>query len=146
VPEMPHARNRTRGDPLQLREHAEGGGLEHRDAALRADLRRDQQEVSQQHGQKEETGTLSDVDQGHAAQSIEIFRSRLKSDSIFPAPSTTEDSGSSAIASGRPVSSRSRLSRFFSSEPPPVRTMPRSTMSADSSGGVRSSATRTAST
>ncbi len=31
-------------------------------------------------------------------------------------------------------------------EPPPVSTMPRSTMSADSSGGVRSRATRTAST
>jgi len=27
-------------------------------------------------------------------QSIEIFRSRLKSDNIFPAPSTTDDSGS----------------------------------------------------
>ena len=35
---------------------------------------------------------------------------------------------------------------FFSSEPPPVSTMPRSTMSADNSGGVRSSAIRTAST
>src|SRR5436309_12705785 len=56
---------------------------------------------------------------------MEILRSRLKSDSILPAPSTTDDSGSSAIASGRPVSSRSRLSRFFSIDPPPVSTMPR---------------------
>jgi hypothetical protein len=36
-----------------------------------------------------------------------------------------------------------RLSRFFSSAPPPVN-MPRSQMSAESSGGVRSSATRMA--
>jgi hypothetical protein len=47
---------------------------------------------------------------------------------------------------GRPVSSRSSTSRFFSSAPPPVSTMPLSTMSADSSGGVRSRALRTAST
>ena len=50
------------------------------------------------------------------------------------------------LDTGSPVSSRRRLSRLRSSEPPPVMTMPRSTMSADSSGGVRSSATRTAST
>ena len=37
-----------------------------------------------------------------------------------------------------------RLSRFFSSAPPPVSTMPRSLMSAESSGGVRSNATRMA--
>ena len=41
-------------------------------------------------------------------------RSRLKSDSILPAPRTTDDSGSSASCTGRPVSSRRRLSRFFS--------------------------------
>src|SRR5215469_14143127 len=39
--------------------------------------------------------------------------------------------------------SRIRLSRFLSNAPPPVNTMPRSLMSAESSGGVRSSATRT---
>ena len=33
---------------------------------------------------------------------------------------------------------------FSASAPPPVKTIPRSTMSAESSGGVRSSATRTA--
>ena len=69
----------------------------------------------------------------------------MKSFNIFPVPSTTEARGSSAIETGRPVSSRSRLSRFFSNEPPPVRTIPLSTMSAESSGGVCSSATRTAS-
>jgi hypothetical protein len=59
-------------------------------------------------------------------------------------PSTTDASGSSAIETGRPVSSRMRLSRFLISAPPPVSTMPRSEMSAESSGGVRSSATRMA--
>jgi hypothetical protein len=56
----------------------------------------------------------------------------LKSDSIMPAPSTTDDSGSSASCTGRPVSSRSGLSRFFKSDPPPARMIPRSKMSADS--------------
>src|SRR6201995_5301286 len=45
---------------------------------------------------------------------------------------------------GLPVSSRIRLSRFLISAPPPVSTMPRSLMSAESSGGVRSKATRIA--
>src|SRR3954467_11971362 len=76
--------------------------------------------------------------------SIEILRSSLKSLSILPVPSTTLASGSSAIETGRPVSSRIRLSRFFSRAPPPVSTMPRSLISALSSGGVRSSATRMA--
>src|SRR5258707_8463618 len=69
---------------------------------------------------------------------------RSKSDSILPVPNTTEASGSSARETGRPVSIDSLLSRFFNNAPPPVSTMPRSTMSAESSGGVRSSATRTA--
>src|SRR6266852_3836344 len=73
---------------------------------------------------------------------MQTCRSSRKSLSIFPVPSTTEASGSSAIETGKPVSSRMRLSRFFSSAPPPVRTMPRSLISAESSGGVRSSATR----
>src|SRR5439155_20926575 len=62
------------------------------------------------------------------AQSSDIFLSRLKSVRIFPVPRATEASGSSAMETGSPVSSRSRLSRFLRSEPPPVRTMPRSTM------------------
>jgi hypothetical protein len=43
---------------------------------------------------------------------MQTCRSSLKSLSIFPVPSTTEASGSSAIETGRPVSSRMRLSRF----------------------------------
>src|ERR1043166_7530724 len=53
-----------------------------------------------------------------------------------PVPSATQDSGSSAMETGSPVSSRSTWSRLASSEPPPVSTMPLSTMSAASSGGV----------
>ena len=69
---------------------------------------------------------------------------RSKSDNIFPVPSTTEASGSSASETGSPVSIDNRLSRFLSNAPPPVSTIPRSTISAESSGGVRSNATRTA--
>lgn len=58
------------------------------------------------------------------AEPIDSFLSRVKSDSILPAPSATEDKGSSAIAAAKPVSSRNRLSRFLSSDPPPVSTMP----------------------
>src|SRR5215813_11666709 len=61
---------------------------------------------------------------------------RSKSESILPVPKTTEASGSSASETGKPVSMESLLSRFFSSAPPPVSTIPRSTMSAESSGGV----------
>src|SRR5712692_6097847 len=75
---------------------------------------------------------------------MQTCRNSRKSLSIFPVPSTTEASGSSAIETGKPVSSRILLSRFFSSAPPPVKTMPRSLISAESSGGVRSSATRIA--
>src|SRR4029077_16919787 len=122
-------------------EQAEGHGVEHRRTAARLHLRGDQQDVSKTEGEQQIGGLAL-----HPYQSSEIFLRSSKFDSILPAPSTTVDSGSSAIATGRPVSSRRRLSRFFSSDPPPVSTMPRSTMSADSSGGVRSSATRTAST
>src|SRR5581483_10229884 len=76
--------------------------------------------------------------------SSEILRSSLKSLSILPVPSTTLHRGSSAMETGRPVSSRIRLSKFLSSAPPPVSTMPRSLMSALNSGGVRSRATRMA--
>src|SRR5215472_495927 len=76
--------------------------------------------------------------------SIEIFLKSLKSLSIFPVPSTTLARGSSAMETGRPVSSRMRLSRFLRSAPPPVSTMPRSLISALNSGGVRSRATRMA--
>src|SRR5581483_4342306 len=76
--------------------------------------------------------------------SIEIFLSSLKSLSILPVPSTTLHILSSAIDTGNPVSSRMRLSRFFNNAPPPVRTMPRSLISADNSGGVLARATRIA--
>ena len=54
--------------------------------------------------------------------------------SAFPEPSTTVDSGSSVMVMGSFVSSLKRISRFFSNEPPPVSTMPLSTISAASSG------------
>ena len=47
---------------------------------------------------------------------------------------------------GRPLFSLRSLSRFFSNAPPPVSTIPESTISAASSGGVCSSAIRTVST
>jgi hypothetical protein len=56
--------------------------------------------------------------------------------SAMPQPRTTQVSGSSATSTGRPVSSISRRSRSRSSAPPPVSMMPRSVMSAPSSGGV----------
>jgi hypothetical protein len=61
-----------------------------------------------------------------AAYSPVTFRSSLRSVSILPAPRTTDVNGFSATSTGRPVSSRSRLSRFRRSAPPPVRTTPRS--------------------
>src|SRR3989442_14564559 len=76
--------------------------------------------------------------------STEIFRNSLKLLRILPVPSTKLHNGSSAMHTGSPVSSRIRLSRCFSKAPPPARTMPRSLMSAESSGGVRSSAARMA--
>lgn len=74
-----------------------------------------------------------------AIYSIEILRKSLKSLSILLVPSTTQYMGSSAMHTGSPVSSRIRLSRFFSKAPPPASTMRRSLMSAESSGGVCSS-------
>src|SRR6266516_1497900 len=86
-----------------------------------------------------------ELDSSQAAmESMESFRSSLKSSSILPVPRTTQHRGSSAIETGSPVSSRMRLSSSFNSAPPPVSTMPRSLMSAESSGGMRSSPTRMA--
>src|SRR5260370_7458832 len=61
-----------------------------------------------------------------------------------PAPSATQVSGS-AIEIGSPIACRSTKSRLLSSAPPPVRTIPLSTMSPASSAAVCSSATLTAS-
>src|SRR5208282_909564 len=79
-------------------------------------------------------------------QSTVTSRSNDNSSSALPAPITTAVSGSSASVTGSPVSSRSSTSRLRSSAPPPASTMPLSTMSDASSGGVRSSAIRTDST
>src|SRR5690606_37890182 len=69
-----------------------------------------------------------------------------KSSRIRPVPRTTQVSGSSSTWIGSPVSCDSSWSRPRISAPPPVITMPRSTMSLASSGGVISRARRTAST
>src|SRR5439155_639721 len=66
--------------------------------------------------------------------------------SALPQPRTTQVSGSSATTTGSPVSSISSRSMSRNSAPPPVSTMPRSAISAPSSGGVRSSALFTAET
>jgi hypothetical protein len=60
--------------------------------------------------------------------------------------STTALIGSSLTITGKPVSSRKSTSMFLSRAPPPVSTTPLSTMSAASSGGVRSRASSAAST
>ena len=75
-----------------------------------------------------------------------MLPSRSMRSSAMPQPRTTQVSGSSATSTGRPVSSASRRSRSRSSAPPPVSIMPRSAMSAPSSGGVCSSAFFTAET
>ncbi len=49
-------------------------------------------------------------------------------------------SGSSVKATGKPVFSRIKISRFASKDPPPAKIIPLSTISAASSGGVLSSA------
>ena len=73
--------------------------------------------------------------------SISLLRKSSKLLRILLVPCTTQHNGSSAMHTGSPVSSRIRLSMFFSKAPPPASTMPRSMMSAESSGEVRSSAT-----
>src|SRR5690606_8170607 len=73
-------------------------------------------------------------------------RNRSRLSSAFPVPTATQSRGFSATSTGMPVSRDSSLSRLRSSAPPPVSTMPRSMMSAASSGGVRSRVSFTAST
>ena len=58
---------------------------------------------------------------------------------------TTHVKGSSAITTGNPVASLKVVSKSPSKAPPPVRTMPRSTISAANSGGVCSKAVLVAS-
>src|SRR5580658_5951433 len=121
-------------------------------------LKGKQQHLREHHRRQQEQGAMARRDVDHVwtlerfssttnfvnSQSIETRRSKRKSLSILPVPSTTDASGSSAIDTGNPVSSRMRLSKFLISAPPPVSTMPRSLISAESSGGVRSRATRIA--
>src|SRR5205807_2681824 len=99
-------------------------------------------------GEAEHEGILTRLRRpGRAVYAGEqTWRRMSSSSSAFPAPMTTELSGSSARKTGRPVSSRKSASRFFSNAPPPASTMPRSAMSPASSGGVRSRVTLTAST
>ena len=76
--------------------------------------------------------------------STSLKNSRLSR--ALPEPRATVDNGSSVTVIGRLVSSRIKRSRFLSRAPPPVRIIPRSTISADSSGGVCSRAILTVST
>src|SRR5262249_31679190 len=50
---------------LSLREDTEGDRLEHRHAAARIHLHRNQQDVPDDDGQEEVTGALTDVGNGH---------------------------------------------------------------------------------
>ena len=68
------------------------------------------------------------------------------SSSASPAPTATQVSGESATRVGIDVSFSSRSASPCSSAPPPASRMPWMRMSEDSSGGVRSSVSRTAST
>ena len=60
-------------------------------------------------------------------------------------PNATDNNGSSAIETGSPVDCLSTVSIPFSNAPPPVRTIPLSTISAANSGAVFSNAVFTAS-
>jgi len=62
----------------------------------------------------------------------------------LPVPRTTQVSGSSAINTGKPVSSINKRSISRNNAPPPVRTIPFLAISEPSSGGVCSSAIFTA--
>src|SRR5688500_2396968 len=73
-----------------------------------------------------------------------LFRNWPKFSSAMPVPTATEFSAFSATWHGMPVTWVSSLSRFRSSAPPPVMTIPLSMMSELSSGGVCSSTLRTA--
>src|SRR5581483_1923265 len=74
------------------------------------------------------------------------WRRNLSSLRHLPVPSATALSGSSATWTGKPVSSLKSLSNPRKSAPPPAKTSPRSTKSAESSGGQRSNVILTEST
>src|ERR1019366_6599237 len=75
-----------------------------------------------------------------------LCMSQVRSFRTAPVPLATAERGSSATVTGSPVLSLSSLSMPRRSDPPPAITNPRSTRSAESSGGQRSSVVRTAST
>src|SRR3954452_3706775 len=142
-------------EPFGDRRHAAGHGAQQAQAhglqprlAGPRPLDRQVDELAHQHDDQHPAGAalVHSLRTGIPGYRMETLRSRSMSESTLPVPSTTEASGSSASTTGRPVSSRSRWSRLRSSAPPPERTIPLSMMSADSSGGVRSRAMRTAST
>src|SRR5690606_15148482 len=65
---------------------------------------------------------------------VRTFLSATVSSRQRPVPRATQDKASSAIETGSPVAARKTKSRLASMEPPPVSTLPLSTMSAASSG------------
>jgi hypothetical protein len=60
----------------------------------------------------------------------------FNSSRYLPVPNTTQVNGFSARKTGTPVSLEIKYSKPRSRHPPPVRIIPRSTISAESSGGV----------
>src|SRR5437868_11795915 len=82
----------------------------------------------------------------HCRSADATWRKNLSSFRHLPVPSATALSGSSATWTGKPVSSLKSLSKPRKSAPPPAKTRPRSTKSADNSGGQRSKVIRTEST
>ena len=88
--------------------------------------------------------TFHSISRRCACYCIETSLRRESSSSAFPAPITTAVSGSSATTTGSPVSSRRRMSKLRRRAPPPANTIPLSTISDESSGGVHSNATFTA--
>src|SRR5438128_3377220 len=77
---------------------------------------------------------------------LELLETRFKNWSSCktrPVPSATALNGSSAIWTGKPVSSATSRSMPRNNAPPPAITIPRSTKSADNSGGQRSRVMRT---
>jgi hypothetical protein len=73
VPEILRLPNQRRGASLHFGEQAEGDRLEHRDAAARIHLRGDQDDVPDDHCQKQVAGALADIEDGHGR---EVTRSR----------------------------------------------------------------------
>src|SRR5690606_22649974 len=103
----------------------------------------DQQAADQEHQVATHRVPSPEVAHGQVVRTERYFS---KSSRIRPVPRTTQLSGSSSTCTGRPVSWTRSWSSPRISAPPPVITIPRSTMSLASSGGVISSARRTAST